>query len=100
MSSRSNQKTKAPNADLAASDPSLTSNQQLSDQLEPYGGWTVLESSGMSDLIVKPDTGSRLSLILLFIGLSILVLETILNRTLFHERLSIRRSTGGEAPSS
>ena len=88
------------NADLAASDPSLTSNQQLSDQLEPYGGWTVLESSGMSDLIVKQATGSHLSLILLFIGLSILVLETILNRTLFHERLSIRRSMGGEAPSS
>ena len=82
------------NADLAASDPSLTSTEQLRAQLEPYGGWTVLERSGMSDSIVDSTTGSRVSLILLAIGLSILVIETILNRTLFRERLSVRRSTG------
>ncbi|MAJ47617.1 MAG: hypothetical protein CBC35_10190 [Planctomycetes bacterium TMED75] len=88
------------NVDLAASDPSLISTQQLTERIEPYGAWTVLESSEMRESITQSTTGSRVSLILLAIGFSILVLETILNRALFRERLSIRRSTTVEGLSS
>ena len=78
------------NPELLGSDPSLVSNQGFREQLESHGSWVVSETDEIIVSTLDSTNGSRISIILLITALLLLLLETILNRSLFRDQVPMR----------